>query len=71
MYLTGKSLPRRAILKGLGVSIALPFLDAMTPAVGAFGRAAAAPSATPTAATPKRSPRRKSAATTSARRRCS
>ena len=43
MYLTGKHLPRRAILKGLGVSIALPFLDAMTPAVGAFGRAAAAP----------------------------
>ena len=35
MYLTGKHVPRRAVLKGLGVSIALPFLDAMTPAFAA------------------------------------
>jgi hypothetical protein len=36
MYLTGKHLPRRAVLKGLGVSIALPFLDAMRPAASAL-----------------------------------
>ena len=41
MYLTGKHLPRRAVLKGLGVSIALPFLDAMTPAASALTGAAA------------------------------
>jgi hypothetical protein len=34
-------MPRRAVLKGLGVSIALPFLDAMTPAATAWGRGAA------------------------------
>ena len=42
MYLTRKALPRRTILKGLGVAIGLPFLDAMTPAVTALGRDAAA-----------------------------
>jgi hypothetical protein len=36
MYLTGKHIPRRAVLKGLGVSIALPFLDAMRPAASAL-----------------------------------
>ena len=30
--LTGKSLPRRTLLRGLGASLALPFLDAMFPA---------------------------------------
>ena len=29
MFLTGKHLSRRAVLKGLGATIALPFLDAM------------------------------------------
>jgi hypothetical protein len=38
MIVTGKSLSRRMVLKGLGVAIGLPFLDAMTPA---FARAAA------------------------------
>ena len=33
-----KHLPRRTILRGLGASIALPFLDAMTPAFGATAR---------------------------------
>jgi hypothetical protein len=33
-----RHLPRRALLKGLGASIALPFLDAMTPAFGATAR---------------------------------
>jgi hypothetical protein len=40
MYLTGKHIPRRAVLKGLGVTIALPFLDAMTPAATALARGA-------------------------------
>jgi hypothetical protein len=39
MINTGRHLPRRTMLKGLGVSLALPFLDAMTPALAA--RAAA------------------------------
>jgi hypothetical protein len=42
MYLSRKHLPRRTVLKGLGVAIGLPFLDAMTPAVTALGRDAAA-----------------------------
>src|SRR5262245_24461159 len=32
MIVTRKSLPRRAFLRGMGVTIALPMLDAMTPA---------------------------------------
>jgi len=28
-----KTLPRRTFLKGMGTAIALPFLDAMTPAL--------------------------------------
>jgi hypothetical protein len=32
MIVTGKHLPRRTFLKGLGATIALPMLDAMTPA---------------------------------------
>jgi len=32
MYITKRHLPRRAILKGLGATVALPFLDAMVPA---------------------------------------
>jgi hypothetical protein len=31
--ITGKALPRRTILRGLGTTIALPFLDAMAPAL--------------------------------------
>lgn len=38
-FLTSKSLPRRAILRGFGAAVALPFLDAMAPAM----RAAAKP----------------------------
>ncbi len=33
--MTQKSLPRRTFLRGLGTTIALPFLDAMTPAMAA------------------------------------
>ena len=41
MYLAQKHIPRRAVLKGLGVAIGLPFLDAMTPAATAWGPDAA------------------------------
>jgi hypothetical protein len=33
MFITGKSLPRRTFLRGMGTAVALPFLDAMTPAL--------------------------------------
>ena len=33
MFLTQKTLPRRRFLRGLGTAVALPFLDAMTPAL--------------------------------------
>jgi hypothetical protein len=42
-FLTAKSLPRRTVLRGLGASLALPFLDAMLPAFTARARAAAKP----------------------------
>lgn len=35
MIVTKKSLPRRAFLRGMGVTMALPLLDAMTPALAA------------------------------------
>ena len=31
-FITGKALPRRTFLRGMGASVALPFLDAMVPA---------------------------------------
>jgi hypothetical protein len=42
MFLTKKHLSRRAVLKGMGATIALPFLEAMVPSVGlrAFGDSA-------------------------------
>ncbi len=42
-FLTTKSLPRRTVLRGLGATMALPFLEAMVPAWSARGRAAAKP----------------------------
>src|SRR5438034_6207139 len=44
-FLTKKQLSRRTVLKGMGVTVALPILDAMTPAASASGTAAAGPSA--------------------------
>ena len=38
MFITRKSLSRRAVLKGMGVTVALPFLDAMTPAGTLFAQ---------------------------------
>ena len=39
-FLTGKHLSRRALLRGSGAAIALPFLDAMCPAFGAASKPA-------------------------------
>ena len=39
-FITGKHLPRRTVLKGMGATVALPFLDAMVPA-GVWGNVAA------------------------------
>jgi hypothetical protein len=42
-YLTGKHVPRRTFLQGMGAAVALPFLDAMVPAgMGTAAKAAAA-----------------------------
>jgi hypothetical protein len=43
MYLTKKHLSRRTVLRGAGVSLALPLLDAMIPAGTALAQTAAAP----------------------------
>ena len=40
-FLTKKHMSRRTILRGLGVTMALPVLDAMTPAATAFAKTAA------------------------------
>ena len=42
MFLTKLSLPRRTFLRGVGATIALPFLDAMVPAFTATVKAAIA-----------------------------
>src|SRR5262252_3966248 len=39
--LTGKTIPRRTFLRGLGVTVALPYLDAMVPAASFLGKKAA------------------------------
>jgi hypothetical protein len=43
MFLTAKSLPRRTVLRGLGGTLALPFLEAMLPAFSRRGLAVAKP----------------------------
>jgi Protein of unknown function (DUF1552) len=42
-FLTGKSLPRRTVLRGLGATMALPLLEAMLPAFSLKGRASGRP----------------------------
>src|SRR5262245_18820326 len=42
MFITKKHLSRRTLLKGAGVSLALPFLDAMIPAATPIAQTAAA-----------------------------
>ena len=43
MFLTKKHLSRRTTLKGLGISMGLPLLDAMIPAATALAATAAVP----------------------------
>lgn len=43
MFITKKHLSRRTVLKGAGVTLALPFLDAMAPAATAMAQTAATP----------------------------
>jgi hypothetical protein len=43
MFITKKHIPRRAVLKAAGVSLALPLLDAMVPARTALAQTAAVP----------------------------
>lgn len=41
-FITGKHVGRRTVLRGIGATVALPFLDAMVPASGGWTRAARA-----------------------------
>jgi uncharacterized protein DUF1552 len=43
-FISGKHIPRRTVLRGLGATIALPFLDAMVPARGLWSKTAKAAS---------------------------
>src|SRR5207302_8305734 len=45
MYISKKHISRRTILRGMGVTVALPFLDAMVPAASAFANTEAGQSA--------------------------
>ena len=47
-YLTKKHISRRTVLKGMGVTVALPFLDAMVPARTLLAKTAAGASASKT-----------------------
>jgi len=43
MYITRRHLSRRTVLRGMGVGLALPFLDSMVPAQTPLSKTAAAP----------------------------
>ena len=43
MFVARRTLPRRVVLRGVGTALALPWLDAMAPALGAARLSAAAP----------------------------
>ena len=43
MFITKMALPRRTFLRGMGVTLALPLLDAMVPAASALAQTAAKP----------------------------
>jgi hypothetical protein len=43
MIITKKAIPRRTVLRGLGATLALPFLDSMVPALSAAAKTAAHP----------------------------
>jgi hypothetical protein len=42
-FITSKALPRRTVLRGIGATMALPFLEAMVPTLSVTGKAAARP----------------------------
>ena len=43
MFISRISLPRRTFLRGMGVAVALPLLDAMVPALSALAKTPAQP----------------------------
>ncbi|HTD42801.1 MAG TPA: hypothetical protein VK687_01420, partial [Bryobacteraceae bacterium] len=43
MFITQKHISRRAVLRGAGVTLALPFLESMIPALAPLAKAAATP----------------------------
>jgi hypothetical protein len=43
MTITKRFIPRRTVLRGIGATLALPFLDGMVPALSAFAKTAAKP----------------------------
>ena len=43
MFIAKKHLPRRTVLRALGVTVALPWLEGMVPALTALSKTAAAP----------------------------
>ena len=43
MFISKMALPRRTVLRGIGATLALPFLDAMVPALTASAQTAANP----------------------------
>ncbi len=43
MFITKKALPRRTFLRGMGIGLGLPLLDAMIPAASALAKTVAAP----------------------------
>ena len=43
MFISKMALPRRTFLRGMGVAVGLPLLDAMVPALSALGKTAASP----------------------------
>ena len=43
MIITRKAIPRRTVLRGIGATLALPFLDGMVPALSALPKTAAGP----------------------------
>ena len=47
-YITKKHVSRRTLLKGMGVTVALPFLDGMVPARTAYAKSAAGAAASKT-----------------------
>jgi hypothetical protein len=43
MFIAKKAIPRRMVLRGIGATMALPFLDSMVPALSAMAKTAAKP----------------------------